>query len=128
MLNRINQQEPNKASSYMFLRHLTQKGDVILANIFTSWVVPTFGGKIVATYHPLSFVPDLPERTENVVRFFSFGLSQKERLHIIEKYHVRFLLLNKQEDPIWEKLANDFKPISKPLWESKKVLLLKLNE
>ena len=128
VLDRISQREPNKASSYMFLKHLTQREDVILANIFTSWVVPTFGGKVVATYHPLSFVPDLPERTENVLRFFSFGLSQKERLHIIEKYNVRFLLLNKQEDRNWEKLAGDFKSISKPLWENQDLLLLKLNE
>jgi hypothetical protein len=56
-------------------------------------MIPTFGGKIVASQHPLAFVPDHVDRQADVVRFFAPGTSIDERRELMARYDAKFVLL-----------------------------------
>ena len=46
-----------------------------------------------------AFIKDSHERQEIVNRFFSDNLDNKERVSILKKYNVNFILLNEHEIP-----------------------------
>ncbi len=69
--------------------------DVVLADLVTSWPIPSSAGKIVAALHYELFVPDQSTRVADVERFFSIE-GRAGRDAIIRNYHVRWILLNPQ--------------------------------
>lgn len=72
-------------------------GDVVLADSKTSYMVPVLtGGHVVAWRHPVYWISDLPERREAQDRFFT-AAPDAERLKVIGRYRVRWILLNRQE-------------------------------
>jgi hypothetical protein len=74
-----------------------RSGDVVLADSKTSYMVPVLtGGHVVAWRHPVYWVPDLAERRDAQDRFFT-AVTDADRRTIIERYQVRWLLLNRQE-------------------------------
>ncbi len=112
---------------YLFLSGLTNQYDVVLSDIRSSWLVPTFGGKIVAAIHPLAFVPDQHVRRSDVDRFFSREATFGDRRQIIQKYNVNYLLLNKLIDGGWRELQEAFTPRhGEVVFESESFVLLAL--
>lgn len=85
---------PNRYSTYQFLTQYTAQSDVIATDLYTGWLVPTFGSKVIASPHPLAFVPDQMERRAAVERFFDGATSGSERADLIIKYSVNFILIN----------------------------------
>ena len=79
---------------YRFLAEHTRQYDVVLANPATSWFVPTFGGKVVAN-RSMAFIEDRAERLADVDRFFDSTTSTGERLGILAKYRVDYVLLDR---------------------------------
>jgi hypothetical protein len=69
--------------------------DVVLSDVLTSWPVPSSSGKIVAALHYELFVTDQAGRSADVARFFSPSESQADRIAILDKYAVRWILLNR---------------------------------
>jgi len=86
---------PPACQSYLFLSRFTGQYEVVLADIADSWLVPTFGGKVVASAHPLAFVPDQDARRSDLARFFDGETGPGKRREIIQKYRVNYLLLRK---------------------------------
>lgn len=71
-------------------------GDVVLADSYTGYAVPVLtGGRVVAWRHPIYWVPDHAERREAQDRFFT-GAADDERRAVITRYHVRWILVNRQ--------------------------------
>jgi hypothetical protein len=74
------------------LAELSGPAAVVMADVRTSWPVPTFGPKVLALWHPNPLVPDEDERKAAVARFFRAGTPDDTRLEIIAKYGVTHVL------------------------------------
>ena len=68
--------------------------EVVLSDLITSWPIPSSGGRIVAALHLEFYSPDQEQRRQDVKNFFSPDDSIN-RLEIIERYNVRWIVLNK---------------------------------
>jgi len=108
--------------------YITEK-DQILANVEASWIIPSLGGKVVATDHPLAFVPDWYTRKWLVMEFFNSETSSKRRLEIFHKYQPNLLLINKSNILNWNSILNQFTTEMKGLiiFDNEKYILLKFN-
>jgi len=72
-------------------------GDVVLADSWTSYLVPALsGGRVVAWRHPVYWVPDHADRRTAQDRFFAPAADEYRRA-VIARYGVRWLLLNRQQ-------------------------------
>jgi hypothetical protein len=69
--------------------------DVVLSDLVTSWAVPSSRGRIVAALHYELFTLDQPEREHDLRRFFDPTETDSERLNILGRYHVRWLLIDR---------------------------------
>ena len=91
-----------------FLPRFVKPGDVVLSDIESSWLVPTFSGKVIAGLHAQAFVGDHEKRALDLNRFFDPRSNEKDRQSIVESYRPTFLLLDKQETPNWQAIAAQF--------------------
>lgn len=92
----------------VFLQDRIPSGAVVLADLETSWIIPTFGAKVVALLHPHAFVPDFDERLKNLAQFFSADTTYEVRQQIVATYGVQYLLLRKAPDDVWRKIQAQF--------------------
>lgn len=113
-----------------FITRFLQQNDVVISDIQTSWMIPSFGGKVVAALHPLPFVPDHAIRTEDLIRFFSSESTDTERAHIQQKYQPKFLVLNKWTQPNWESMSAHYSApgVGTKIFENQQFELILLNE
>jgi hypothetical protein len=84
-------------TNYIFLERYVEQYDVILSDLNTSWMIPTFGGKVIASLHPAHWIDDHMERRYKLNRFFSEELTLVEKMAIINLYGVSFILINKDK-------------------------------
>lgn len=106
---------------YEALGRYVEQYDVVLSDIKTSWKIPTFAGKIIASIHPLSFIDDHSARRDDVKKFFSKDLQPEEKNSIINQYQVDYLFINKKriED------AQTYSDFGNVVYENHNFLLLK---
>ena len=88
-------------SSYLRVGEQVPPDAVMIADLRTSWELPSFAGKVVASLHPAHWVPDHYQRRNDLVRFFSPRTSTADRQALIDRYNARFVLLHvdRQPDP-----------------------------
>lgn len=72
------------------------KDRIVLTDLETSGKIPSFGGKVVASPHPLAFIKDDNDRRAAVEMFFSSEATATQRHKILKDYMPDFLLINKQ--------------------------------
>lgn len=72
--------------------------DVVLSDMVTSWVIPSSRGRIVGALHYEYFVPDGRQRQRDVEAFFS-GADDAQRKTVLERYNVRWIVLNREHLP-----------------------------
>ena len=77
------------------LRGVVGDDDVVLSDLGTSLSVPSHTGKIVASSHPLYWVPDHAARRADVARFFKQTTTKAQRLQIIDRWQVRWLFVDR---------------------------------
>ena len=80
---------------YSIFENNVKQYDVILSDLGTSWIIPTFGGKIVASKHPAHWIDDHSKRKEDIERFFTKDVNDIVKIDIIEQYNVDYILINK---------------------------------
>jgi hypothetical protein len=119
--------EGNHLEKYLFLAQYTDQYDVILTDLPTSMVVPTFGGKVVAFDRPMPFVTDAPQRRADVLQFYDPQTSIEERQSILEKYKVKYILLEKKPEADWEATRQIIAPFGDLIYRGKRFLLYKVN-
>jgi hypothetical protein len=68
--------------------------EVVLADPHTSWRVPAYAGRVVASRHPLAFVPDQEQRRLDLARFFAPGTPAPEREQLALRYEASWVLIN----------------------------------
>lgn len=101
----------------------------MLSDINTSWIVPSIRGKVVGALHPQAFVPDQRQRFDDVNTFFEPTTSIQQQIAIAKKYHVDFLLINKEATPQYQELVDRFTGDGKGkiTYTSNKYILIKLS-
>jgi hypothetical protein len=87
-----------------FLGRLTGQYDVILSDLETSKLVPSYGGKVVASAYDAPFVRDIGTRQRDVARFFAAVATDEERLAALDRLDVDHLLLWKSPGLPWQAL------------------------
>jgi hypothetical protein len=125
ILQRSMPDSPSVRIEFAFLSRFIPQYDVVLSNFNTKLIIPTFGGKIVASDRPLAFVPDLQQRRQDVNDFFSSKSDNDARLAIARKYGCRHILLSKGNGNSPE-IIRSFLPLGSVAYEDKEFLLLSL--
>ena len=107
---RIGRQVSNQQmyADLTFLPRFVRPGDLVLSDFETSWLVPTFGGKVIAGLHAQAFVSDEEKRAMDLNRFFDPKSNEEDRQLIVESYRPTFLLLDKQQTLNWQTIAAPF--------------------
>ena len=80
-----------------FLTHIINKNDVVLSDIFTNEMVPTYGGKVIAIANAQAFVNDQENRRTALQEIFSNKISKYELMRIMKYYNVKYILINKNK-------------------------------
>ena len=123
----INQAKPglqNTYNSYQFLSGYTRQYDVILSDMNSSWILPTFGGKVIAAQHPLAFIPDHQTRVKDVNRFFQ--ADYQDQMEIVRRYNVGFVLIDKKRIPEWLRITDSLQLFSHKVFENQQFILIHL--
>ena len=118
----------NSFESYKIFSHYVKHDEIVLSDIYTSWFIPTFGGKVVASNNALAFVNDQLIRRNDVNLFFSKNTTFEERIEIIKKYKVDILLFNKERIPDWEQMAAPFRAIADEILANDEFEILRIHQ
>lgn len=94
----------------VFIKNYVHSDQLVLSDTQTSWIIPTFGGKVIAALHPQAFVSDSTNRQHDIDLFFNLKTTKDQRIEILNKYHPKFLLLdlNHPSSALIEKNLSEF--------------------
>ena len=82
---------------YLSLRHFLQRGDIVLTDIGTSWILPCLTDvKVISLLHNSPFVLENLERVSDTKTFFTSSVSREA---IVKKYNISHILINKRKVP-----------------------------
>jgi hypothetical protein len=93
VLHRPNRQERLPGELAAILRTVGEN-DVVLSDLHTSWLVPSYNGKLVGAIHYELFVPDQRPRWNDVHDFFR-AEKAIDREGVVKKWGVRWIVLNR---------------------------------
>jgi hypothetical protein len=112
-----------------FLPQYIEKGSVVLSDIDTSWLIPSFGGKVIGALHVQAFVADDAQRRVDLIDFFSKDATPARRQALIQKYKPEYFLINKHATKDWRELLNEIESFSKMtrVYENEQYLLFRFN-
>jgi hypothetical protein len=80
---------------YIMLRHKLHRGDIVITDVFTSWVLPCVTDvKVISLFHNSPFVLENFERLHDTRIFFH---SPADRERIVAKYNISHILVNKKK-------------------------------
>jgi len=83
-------------AEYSFLKQHLGRGDVVITDLATSWVIPCItDAKITALYHTNPLVYNSYQRIKDIEIFFNAATSTTIRQVLIKKYGATHLLLNR---------------------------------
>jgi hypothetical protein len=116
-----------RAHRYHFLSEYVGQYDVVLTDLSTAWLVPAFGGKIVASRHPLYWIDDHEERRRAVSRFFGEATPLQARRRIIARYGAKFVLLDSRRVELTQRARDDLSHLGSLVYEGKGMQLIALH-
>jgi hypothetical protein len=96
-----------RAHRYHFLSEYVGQYDVVLTDLNTGWLVPAFGGKILASPHPLYWIDDHEKRWRAVSRFFRAATPLRARRRIAKRYGATFVLLDTRRVELTQHARDD---------------------
>lgn len=120
-INGLAGRKSNDYEKYEFIGAFVGQYDVILANSEDSWMIPSFGGKVIASQHPVHWVTDIYDRRNDLNSFFSNEVPLSGKLAVVKKYNAKYLLLRKKE----LKDLISYYSIGKPVYENDTFILIK---
>jgi hypothetical protein len=116
-----------RAHRYHFLSEYVGQYDVVLTDLSTAVLVSTFGGKIVASQHPLYWIDDHEERRRAVSRFFSGATPLRARRRIIARYGAKFVLLDSRRVELTQRASDDLSRLGDLVYDGKGMQLIALH-
>ena len=81
-------------TEYNVLTEKVGRYDVVMSDQRTSWLIPTFSGKVICLIHSNQLIPDCCERLDDVETFSAANTTSETRVQILRKYNVSYILLN----------------------------------
>jgi len=108
----------------VFINKLVSPDQLVIADLETSWMIPTFSGRVIAALHPQAFVNDINERNNDVVAFFNIETKKQERIDIINKYRPQFLLLDLNKTTS-SQIQSDLSQLIEPLYTNEQYRLFR---
>jgi len=89
------------SAGYAILGREVGQYDVMMADLGTGWIAASFGGKLVSAQHPLAFVSEREQRARrtDVRTFFDAATGQRERIALLRKHRVSYLLAPRGVEP-----------------------------
>lgn len=116
-------------SQYSFLTKTIQPDDVVLANVRSSWIIPSFGAKVITLALPHAFVVDHEDRIRNVNSFYSEKTTSETRKLIIKKYQPKYVFINKTQDKNWLEIGEELlnSEVGKLIYEDETVALYEID-
>lgn len=108
-----------------FLTKYTAQYDVILSDLETSWLIPTFSGKVIASRHPLYWVDDCEARRNDLNNFFKDTATKDDRIRIIKEHKVGFLLLKRAKFNDIQSKIYLFESLGKVIYLDSEFILIK---
>jgi hypothetical protein len=86
---------------YFTLAHYLHRGDIVLTDVFTSWIIPCITDvKVVSLLHNSPLVSDNSERLSDTMSFFTEPHSHQ---NILKKYRITHILIDKRKNSVkWE--------------------------
>jgi len=105
------------------------KGDpVVLTDTITMRYVPAYGGKVIASMYPAYWIEDNESRKNDIKLYFSEKANSRQRLNLLQKYKVAFILLHRSDEG-FAREADDFSyGVSELKWANKDFVLLQVRE
>jgi hypothetical protein len=116
-----------RAHRYHFLSEYVGQYDVVLTDLATGWLVPTFGGKIVASPHPLYWIDDHEKRRRAVSKFFRAATRLRARRRIIARYGAKFVLLDPRRVELPQRVRDDLLYLGRLVYEGGGMKLIALH-
>jgi hypothetical protein len=105
-------------------------GSLVFANLNASWILPSYGAKVVAALHPLAFIQDAEQRVQDTTIFFARDTPSSVRLSLLKKYNADYLLIDKTVDLDWNKRMFQSSELTHnaTLFEDERFVLFKLKD
>ena len=111
-------------ADWRFLGDHVSQYDVVIAELETSWVQMSFGGKSVASIHPVHWVEDDLLRRETVNEFFSGTTADARKAEILGQYCVGYILLRQAESSP----ALTYDDLASEVYRNESFILLKVDQ
>jgi hypothetical protein len=119
---------PRKSyENYTFLSKYVEHYDPILAAPRFSGMLPTFGGKVVGAGYDTPFVTDAKTRLQDADRFFDVKTTQEDRIKIIQKYGVKYIMLEKTKASNWEIFREKMRGLGDIVYQNRRYVLYSVN-
>lgn len=114
-----------------FLSNHIENGSVVFSDIDTSWLVPSFGGKVIGALHVQAFVADDEQRRFDLLDFYAKDATTAKRQSILQKYKPDYFLIDKKKyaGNEWKQLLNELGLFSKTtqVYQNDQYLLFRFN-
>lgn len=88
---------------FSFLEETVPANAIILSDLYTSWIIPTFSGKVIPSRHPIYWVDDLYERNDEINHFFDSEICWLDKVDILKKRKPDYILINIKNTPLPKK-------------------------
>ncbi|MFD7202426.1 hypothetical protein [Streptomyces sp. NPDC059893] len=82
---------------YQWVMPWARYGDVVLATMFPARQIPGYGPYTVAPGYPDFFLPDETARVRAVDAYFAPGTTRAERLDVLRRYEVRWIVSHRDD-------------------------------
>lgn len=90
---------------YLSLRQFLKRGDIVMTDVFTSWVLPCITDvKVISLFHNSPFIEENAERLADTRTFFT---SPAARESLLRKYNISHVLVNKKKTAGGAKQSDD---------------------
>lgn len=112
---------------YEFLKTTVPAGALVLADLMSSWYIPVYSGKVLASVHPLFLVTDNNKRQDKVNSFFNPHTNDSVRKAVILKYRPAYILIDAKRDVLSMPTIAWLKSTGKMVYEKDSLQLIRLN-
>jgi len=114
-------------NKFSFLRNLVAPDDIILSDANSSWIIPSFSGKVISSLHPIYGINDINERRNALDSFFIKENSDSIRQVIIHKYHPNYLLIDYSKVDLEFSTFQWLKSIGQTVYKDNQLELIKIS-
>lgn len=115
-------------NKFAFLRYSVKSDDIILSDPYSNWIIPSYNGKVISSFHPVYWIDDIAERREAVNSFFDTSNSESIRIKVIQKYKPDYILIDFSKSQFTDSTLCWLKRTGKEIYNNNQLNLIKVDE